>query len=1155
MTKNTLATLALAAALAGMAIAGSTADPAVRDLGKPQGRTQAAPKPVPLPEITVLLQPGASAALLSTRTGFTAGEAFVAEANAVVFAFADLASTRRALAVLKKDPSVRKAVQTVATQYRPSRFTPDDRYFPAGSGRPGQWYLRRTGAARVDAGVWGAWQSNYAGGNVLVGVVDDGFQWNHPDLTKNWNRTHSFDFGDLDRDPSPRRAEENHGTAVAGLIAARGGNRIGITGIAPRAQLAGLRVDFWTQTNRMFADAILFRSDRIGSPIKIKNHSYGIAAPFIPTELEVDALATSTRVGTVNTFSAGNERGLSGQDSNKKHLQNSPNAIAVAAIGADGKFATYSSFGANVLVTAPSSSANPAFGILTTDRTTKRTGYNGRESFADGDYTYLFGGTSASSPLVAGAIALAEQARPTMDTRLAKHLLVRSSDIVDPFDNTPSSDGGWKENGAGFRFNQNYGFGLLNATRLVEMARRFTSVTPLTTDNSDLQEVGEAVPDGDDDGLSQTFEMTGTSPLEELRVAIKATHPRRGDLEAFLTSPSGTTSRLFIRSASDFESDLDWTFTSNAFWGEIPAGTWTLRILDTQEGEEGTLESYQVVARMGEPIDPNLPLAPSELAADEPTETSLELAWRDNSRNETGFEIQRKAPEGVFQTIGRVAANVTAFSATGLEGATAYAFRVRALRGTNASRWSNVAFGTTLGSSLEAPSDLEISDLTPTTGTLSWTNNAEDATGIAIFLKKGNGDFVEIKALDADATSFDLEGLEADTAYEVIVEARRDEDKAPSEPLAFRTPEEPLGTPSIQPVEDITARTARVDWEYEGPKPNAFLVMLKAPNGDFVEAATVGSDARTANLTNLQPATEYVVKVVARRGSESTESDEETFETPDEAPAAPSNLRSTGAGEDSVELAWNDNSSNETGFTIEAKTGNEDWAEVDTANANATTLTVNGLEPGKTYRFRVRAEGASQPSDWSNEIEVTTQVPLPEAPGLERRNVTSDSVEVFFGAVEHADRYEFQIRKGNGAWAGRSVNPDAWTRIGGLDDDSAYSVRVRAGNARGWSDWTEVSFRTNGVPPRAPSNLRALNVRKFELDLAWNDNSDNEERFIVHVQRPGGDWQWIVTTQANDNNERIKPLHSNTVYRFRVRAQNRWGDSGWSNVIEVRTAR
>jgi proprotein convertase subtilisin/kexin type 6 len=186
-----------------------------------------------------------------------------------------------------------------------------------------------------------------------------------------------------------------------------------------------------------------------------------------------------------------------------------------------------------------------------------------------------------------------------MDVRMAKHLLARTSSLIDPGDATATSDGGWKTNGAGFRFNQNYGFGLINAEALVTEAPRYAGVTPLETYSTGQQDVNASIPDFNFTGLTRSVGVGADAPLEEVLVSLSISHTYRGDLEAILQSPMGTSSRVFIRAGNDPGDNINWQFVTNAFWGEDPSGTWSLRIFDTLEEDVGFWNSWQLDFRMG----------------------------------------------------------------------------------------------------------------------------------------------------------------------------------------------------------------------------------------------------------------------------------------------------------------------------------------------------------------------------------------------------------------------------------------------------------------------------------------------------------------------------------------------------------------------------
>jgi subtilisin family serine protease len=512
-------------------------------------------------------------------------------------------------------------------------FTPNDPYYFTGSpaGFKGQWHLSvQSSGAVYDANVVPAWNRDITGQGVVIGIVDDGLQAAHPDLSPNFDAADSENFSDGiggSVDPSPVNSNtaannpdgDNHGTSVAGVAAARGGNGIGVTGAAPYASLAGLRINFPAQTTQMFVDATLYHSSGGNTNIKVKNHSYGISAPYIPSVAEANAVVTSTNAGTIHVFAAGNERCVEGGsgsgacsssldgDANKKHLQSLQETITVAALGSNGKFASYSNYGANVWVTAPSNSSG-FFGITTTDRTggaATTGGYNNSASgdidtFPDLNYNSIFGGTSSATPLVSGIMALGKQVQPNLNNRMAKHLLARTSRKIDAAD--ADARGGWITNAAGFNFDENYGFGLIDADAFTAQAALTAAVTPLVTQTIGITNVNQSIPDADLTGISRSFVLGPGLPLEEMEVHLNYTEQYRGDVEAFLTSPSGTVSRLMYRNFLDGNGSattLDWTFLSNAFWGESPLGTWTLNLKDVYAVGTGTWNNYSILAKMG----------------------------------------------------------------------------------------------------------------------------------------------------------------------------------------------------------------------------------------------------------------------------------------------------------------------------------------------------------------------------------------------------------------------------------------------------------------------------------------------------------------------------------------------------------------------------
>lgn len=509
---------------------------------------------------------------------------------------------------LRKLAGVKSAEPLLAhQQFR--RFVPNDPLFSYNAANPGyQWHLRNTGqnggTAGIDANVVPAWDS-WKGAGVKIGIVDDGLEVTHPDLAPNADTANDYDFNDLDNDPSPS-AGDFHGTACAGVAAARGNNSLGGTGVAPEATLVGLRLIGAPTTDADEADAYTYRKDIIA----VKSNSwgpydggYGAGGPGgLSQAALLDAVTTGRGgLGTVFVWAAGNGN-QSGDDSNYDGWAASPYAMAVAAITDSGVQSYYSEPGSNILVCAPSNGGSQ--GITTTDRAGV-TGYNagGGGDYASADFTRTFGGTSAATPLVSGVVALMLQAKPGLGYRDVQEILVRTSKQIDTY------GGGWVTNGAGFHFNVKYGAGLIDATAATTLATTWTNLAAMQTYSISAPALSLEIPDGSTSGTAHTFSVSHPNRLrvEHVTVHVNATHQYRGNLEWYLTSPSGVRVRLARARLNDTGADLDWTFMTTHFWGERSEGNWSLQVVDPTVGDVGTLDGA-TIAFFGTPVTGALPL-------------------------------------------------------------------------------------------------------------------------------------------------------------------------------------------------------------------------------------------------------------------------------------------------------------------------------------------------------------------------------------------------------------------------------------------------------------------------------------------------------------------------------------------------------------------
>ena len=285
----------------------------------------------------------------------------------------------------------------------PSAFTPNDPSYKD------QWHL-----SRIQASV--AWDVS-TGNGVTIAVLDSGVEGSHPDLASSmvpgWNVVSN------NSNTSPVNL---HGTAVAGAVAATGNNGTGVASVAWRARIMPVRIsnrsDGWAYGSDMI-DGILWAADHGARVVNI-SYDIGVASSTIN-----DAAQYLRNKGGLLVMAAGNNNSNNGSGEN-------PYIINVAATTDTDAKASFSNYGNYIDVSAPGEH------IVTT--------------WENGGYGWG-GGTSFSSPLAAGVIALIKAANPNLSVNEVETILKNSADDL--------GASGW---------DKYFGHGRVNAAVAVQMA-------------------------------------------------------------------------------------------------------------------------------------------------------------------------------------------------------------------------------------------------------------------------------------------------------------------------------------------------------------------------------------------------------------------------------------------------------------------------------------------------------------------------------------------------------------------------------------------------------------------------------------------------------------------------------------------------------------
>lgn len=445
---------------------------------------------------------------------------------------------------------------------------------------PEQWYLLNTGQSTgppgVDINVLPVWKQGITGRGVVVSVLDDGVDHNHPDLRDNYDQKASYDFNDMDADPKPRDSDPDncHGTRCAGEIAAAANNSICGTGVAYDANIGGVRMLDGQATDILEGSSLSFQSNYIDvysncwGP-KDDGKTFGKPGRLAQEALMRGALEGRNGKGNIFVWATGNG-GLTDDDCNCDGYTTSIYTISIGCISDHGLSAYYTELCSSTLAVTFNGGSHrekEENKMITTDLHNK--------------CTDEFKGTSSSAPLAAGIISLALQANPNLSWRDVQHLIVNTAQVTSPVDE------GWMDNGGGFHFNHKFGFGRLDAAKMVEAAKTWKTVPKQKICSGPSSNSVQEIPAGGTLSITiDTIACEGSekeiTKLEHVTLTISFQHRRRGDVSIDLFSPMGTRNEMLsTRRYDDSDKGLhDWTFMTVHNWGENPKGVWTLNITD-----------------------------------------------------------------------------------------------------------------------------------------------------------------------------------------------------------------------------------------------------------------------------------------------------------------------------------------------------------------------------------------------------------------------------------------------------------------------------------------------------------------------------------------------------------------------------------------------
>lgn len=949
------------------------------------------------------------------------------------------------------------------------------------------WGMNNTGqtGGKLDADIDApeAWNLATDASTVVVGVIDTGIDYTHPDLAANmWINPGEIAGNGLDDDGNgyvddvnginailntgDPRDDHYHGTHVSGTIGGVGNNGIGVVGVAWNVKLMGLK---FLNSSGAGATSDAIKCINYGRLMgaKILSNSWG-GGGF--SQALYDAINAANLAGVVFVAAAGN----SGADNDAGGFYPAnyslPNVIAVASSDANDLRSGFSNYGyRTVEIAAP--------------------GSNIYSTYPNGTYSNL-SGTSMATPHVSGALALLRAYRPelTSPTQLINRI-VQSSDALPAFASNTFSGG---------RLN------LYNALAGVIRPIPHFNVDKLSGQTGDVFTFTD-----DSVGFSdsQSINYGDGSPVEPINGSTTHSFSSNGTFNVTLTLTSGGTNHTRTRTivvqpnynvSSDVFSWVDTTgLTSLTLTDDSASGAIALPFAfpfygsnysTLYVGSNGLLTlgnstgatAYSNVA---------IPSTGTPNAAIYPYWDDLNPASGGNIKygnTPAGFVVSYEGIAPFSDTVSTLTFQVILTSSgvvkmqyldvksnttygggksatVGIEDSTGvigkqYSYLGSPLLANNTS----IKFVSSTVQGPAAPSNLSAVPASSSQINLSWNDNASTETGYQVESSSNGSTFSTIASLAANSSSYQDTGLAAGAVRYYRVRANNDAGGSSYSNTANATTFAAPTAPSSLTATAASSSQVNLSWIDNATNEGAIEVERSNDNIVFSNIANLTANSAAYSDTGRVAGTLYYYRVRATNNyGASTYSNTSSVTTLPDPPTVATGFTATAISSSQINLAWTDNSNNEQGFKIEQRDNLGNFFAINTVGAGVQAYSVTGLASLTSYTFRVVAynAGGSTPSASAN---ATTAAPLGAPTGLTATATTGTRVDLTWAAPTGATSYIIQ-----------RLDSKTWRTIAsgvsgtGFSDTSVrrgtkYSYRVAA------TSTTETSGFSNTVTVTTP---------------------------------------------------------------------------------------
>jgi subtilisin family serine protease/fibronectin type 3 domain-containing protein len=537
--------------------------------------------------------------------------------------------------------------------------------------------------------------------------------------------------------------------------------------------------------------------------------------------------------------------------------------------------------------------------------------------------------------------------------------------------------------------------------------------------------------------------------------------------------------------------------------------------------------------------EPSLPETPTNLSILTVTENAVTLQWRDNSRNETKFELQYSTDNGNIWTVtdNNLTVNQTQVVVS-ITAGTVYQFRICAVNEVGNSGWSEiVTMPVTKPTKPATPTNIKAAASGSQQIIVSW-KTVSNATAYKVERSlSSSGGWSEVYS--GNELSFTDAGLNSNTKYYYRVYALNYYVLSGASSFVSATTQAEIpATPLNIKASALNNAAVRISWDTAVHATNYRVEFFDSAKNRWTAVGTTTSNSFQHN--NLKSSTTYQYRVIAlSKAGESLPSNTVTISTPVALPKSPTGLKGTIIDSSTIDLSWktvDGASSYRLEYSLTGQSG--DWKKLGSSVITGTSGKAVNLAAGMKHYFRVSALNEAGESKPSNVLTVTTPALAPVSPpnGLTAQALNDTKIKLFWNAVENATQYIVERSTDGNVWKKTSTISALSTEVtvSGHKATTTYYYRVTATSKAGTSSASQEVLVTTRI--KTPSAPRITVLNNDSVKITWNLVKGVSGYRIERSLEDSILWESVTQSEVPENTKEWIDTNCdpNTVYQYRI---------------------